>query len=111
MASDESVYSEFTIEAGMLGNLVEQVCAALNLSDLTETSSRALASLPDYKALQQKLHQALEDNKLEALTVVGWETNERYVLDFAKLKKTFLLVSCCVQREAWPKGGRLKPST
>lgn len=78
MSSDESVYSEFSVSAGMIEGLAQQACAALGFNHISQARLEIEPATGSSVLLQQKLLHALEANRLEALTVVGWETNERY---------------------------------
>ena len=71
-ATDESVMSTFCIESNMLGTLTTQVCAALKVNTLAD-----IRRDPGNVELGKQLEGAMEAGELEALTVVGWETNER----------------------------------
>lgn len=56
----------------MLGTLTTQVCAALKVNTLAD-----IRRDPVNVELGKQLERAMEAGELEALTVVGWETNER----------------------------------
>lgn len=74
VAGDESVTAEFTIEPGMFRSLQGEIDAAVGASGEAvwgeTTASEGLESLAS----------ALEDSRLDALNVVGWEINERHDL-------------------------------
>jgi hypothetical protein len=63
--------AEFAIEPGMFRALQDQIDAAVG-------PDAAAVWREDTTEGLQKLSEALEEGKLEALNVVGWETNERY---------------------------------
>lgn len=56
----------------MLGTLTTQVCAALKVNTLAD-----IRQDPGNAELGKQLERVMEAGELEALTVVGWETNER----------------------------------
>jgi hypothetical protein len=62
--------AEFAIEPGMFRALQEQISTAVG-------PDAAAVWAEDTTEGLQKLSEALEEGKLEALNVVGWETNER----------------------------------
>jgi hypothetical protein len=68
------VCAEFSIEPGMFTGLSEQICAALGITALEQAASSAGLNAA---AVRERLQVALEGGQLEALNVVGWETNER----------------------------------
>jgi hypothetical protein len=70
---DESMCAEFLIEPEMFPGLSEQVCAALGVTALGQVSS----AVGSAAAVRERLQTALDAGQLEALNVVGWETNER----------------------------------
>lgn len=65
----------FQIDADMLKPLVDQACAALSVHSMADLAALA----PAKSGVEGHLLEALRDNKLSALSVVGWETNERYL--------------------------------
>lgn len=77
MSSDESVVSTFPVSASMVQPLVTQVCALFDVASVPELLQR-LAVEPSL-SLYDTLVGAVENppERLEALAVVGWETNER----------------------------------
>lgn len=73
VTGDESVAAEFTIETHMFRGLQAEIAAAVG-PDQETVWGEATASEG-----MERLAAALEDGKLEALNVVGWEINERCV--------------------------------
>lgn len=73
VASDESVLSTFAISSAMVQPLVTQVCSVLGVDSVQDVAQRYTPQ----KAKETLLKAVNEDASLSALSVVGWETNER----------------------------------
>jgi len=75
VASDESVLSTFSISSIMVQPLVSQVCSVLRVDSVDEAAQRY-----NPREIREKLLAVDDESPLSALSVVGWETNERSVI-------------------------------